>query len=55
MSEEFDSIMRGLLEAVDDALGKTSLKREIIQLMIWEAKLKTANPIFQKLLIHNEV
>lgn len=31
MNEEFESIMRGLQEALDDAQGKTSLKREIVQ------------------------
>ena len=48
MSEEFDSIMRGLLEAVDDALGKTSLKREIIQIDDMGSKIEDSQPDFSE-------
>ena len=40
MSEELDSIMRGLQEAVDDAQGKTYLKIEIVQIDDMESKIE---------------
>ncbi|MBB2182774.1 hypothetical protein H0486_07775 [Lachnospiraceae bacterium MD1] len=46
MSEEFDSIMRGLQEAVDDAQGKTSLEREIVQIVDMKSKIKDSHPDF---------
>ena len=39
MSQEYESIMRGLQEAVDDAQGKTSLKREIVQFDDMESRI----------------
>ncbi|NLL72835.1 MAG: hypothetical protein GX237_04840 [Clostridiales bacterium] len=46
MSEEFDSIMRGLQEAVDDAQEKTSLEREIVQIDDMKSKIKDSQHDF---------
>lgn len=48
MSEEFDSIMRGLQQAVDDAQGKTSLKREIVQFDDMESKIEDSQLDFSE-------